>query len=244
MKQHINYKKNNYYTDIKNKYINFSKKEAREIIWDHYVNNDIPTTFAKKKQEIENLEQFQDETYQLFSYLMVKHNEFKNLVNINDSYELFEYMSPGRDKPINMITWDKCSLATMCCGCAPTEQQFNSSTYNQIITSLINIKIVPLLYLIIKEINKYGNFIIFKGVKEDRSGPKVFYIHTLSIRPEPGPNLSNSHILNKNENENIDILKRRLEELNNETIDNNEKLRLLDIEYNIILEKIKATKSS
>jgi hypothetical protein len=213
---------------------NYTKKQARPLIWDYYQNNDIPTTFAKKKQEIEDIDQFQQETFELFFYLMNKNNNFESLANLNEneSLELIQYMSPGKDKPINMIYWNKCLLATICCGSAPTEQQFNNPSYNGIIDSLVNNKIIPLLYLVINEINKYGEFKIVKTIKENNQICKtgrVFYIHSLSIiRAQVAPQMAP---LAPNE---LKLCEQRLEIINNEYKILNSRLDNLNNEYNKI----------
>ena len=186
----VNFKLDNqYYDKIKILYNikEFRKSYAKGVLWDHYINPDKPTTFAKKPQDIENIKQFQDETYQLFGYLMTKYNGFKDIKKLkgNEMFEFINFMSPGRDKPAELVYWDKCIIASICCGLAPTEDQYNDKSYNQINKTLIKKNIIPLLFLILEEIKKYGSFNIIKTSKEDKNlklkNGKTYYLHYLSI---------------------------------------------------------------
>jgi hypothetical protein len=172
-----------FYTDREN----FNKNRAKQLLWDKYINPDKPTTFAKKPQDIENISLFQEETFQLYIYLLEKYNNFAEVINLkpNIPFEFIHFMSPGKDKPNNLVYWDKCILASLLCGLAPTEEQFNHKSYNQINLTLIKKRIIPLLYLLLNHLNTMGDFTIVKSSKEDTSmklkNGKSYYIHTLSI---------------------------------------------------------------
>ena len=209
----LNYSLNDI-NNIKNIYNlnDYSKKIARSYVYDYFINNDIPNTFSNKIQVIENPEIFQNESYQLFIYLLNKFNNFSDLVNLkeNEYIDIIQYMTPGKDKPIHMVYWNKCVIASLFCGCAPTKEQYYSNNYHQIINSIIDKKIISLLYLLLLEIRKYGDFILIKGSFEDTNkiskNGKSYYIHYIRIikNPDNLVNLENS--INNYDNLNTDEL--------------------------------------
>ncbi len=239
MKQKCSFTKNEYYTNILKRDKLIDKrvlKCAKRIIWSSYINDDVPQTFAKIPQTIDNIPLFKEETYQLYSYLMEKHKGFVLLNNLkeNEEYKLIEFMSPGRDKPMHLICWEKHLLATLCCGTAPTEEEFYKPSYNSIIDSLIKNKILPLIFLILIEIQKFGLFKIKKTTIElaqiNKSNGKKFNMYQLNIiripkAPSPIP-------------ESFEILEERLNKINEERAALDNYIKELDDKLYSIQEKI------
>lgn len=142
---------------------------AKYVVWESFFNNEVPATFAKKPQTIYNIDVFRDETYQLYSYLMEKHNAFKGLsLERGEEYEIIKFLTPGMDKPQDLIYWNKCLIATLCCGNAPTEEEYASPSYHQIIDTIIAVKIVPLVFILLLVIQKIGRYKICKGSRNIR----------------------------------------------------------------------------
>ena len=142
---------------------------AKRVVWEAFINNEVPATFAKKPQVIYNIDAFRDETYQLYSYLMEKHNAFKGLsLERGEEYEIIKFLTPGMDKPQDLIYWNKCLIATLCCGNAPTEDEYNCPSYHQIIDTIISVKIIPLVFILLLVIQKLGRYKICKGSRNIR----------------------------------------------------------------------------
>lgn len=153
---------------------------------------------------------------------MTKYNGFIHIATMKpgETFEFINFMSPGKDKPIELVYWDKCILASLCCGLAPTEEQFNESSYNQINITLIKKNIIPLLYLLLKEINKYGDFSIIKTSKENKNlklkNGNTYYLHYLSIirnTPQNAKEETPSSGESNGEYENLEMTERNYEML-------------------------------
>jgi|694.fasta_scaffold43458_5 hypothetical protein len=142
---------------------------AKRVVWEAFSNKEVPATFAKKPQVIYNIDTFRDETYQLYSYLMEKHNAFKGLsLERGEEYEIIKFLTPGMDKPQDLIYWNKCLIATLCCGNAPTEEEYSSPSYHQIIDTIISVKLVPLVFILLIVVQKLGRYKICKGSRTIR----------------------------------------------------------------------------
>ena len=188
MKSETGYTTNEHYTDVTERYSKYNKSDytmAKYLVWAGFQIIDAPTTFAKKTQKIDDLRQFQEETFQVYAHLMQIHDEFTEITSLKSGeiYEIISYFSPGRDKPTNMINWETCLLATICCGSAPTEEEFNESDYDALINSVIKKRMIPLVYLLLMVIQNKGPFKICKGVRESTKckGTKKFFEHYLYI---------------------------------------------------------------
>jgi hypothetical protein len=194
MKSKTNFSSNKLYLDFCKKLhdkVNKSElKKAKRVVWENYENKDVPITFANRIQEIDDVNKFNEETQQLFTYLVFHHEEFKKLESLkdNEQYEIINFMSPGQDKPSHLVKWDKCLIASICCGTAPTEDQYNDTTHDQIKFSLIKSGILPLIYYLydyVKNVKKINNLKIVKNSKESNiknlKKNCFFYVHTLSF---------------------------------------------------------------
>ena len=142
---------------------------AKRVVWESFFNKEVPATFAKKTQVIFNLDVFKEETYQLYSYLMQQHKAFSDLdIKVGEEYEIIKFLTPGADKPQDLIYWNKCLIATLCCGTAPTEEEYEHPSYHQIINSILEVKAIPLVFILILVIQKQGRYKICKGSRNIR----------------------------------------------------------------------------